>query len=177
VDELRQTSVFSGIGRGLAKVGIVALAATTMGGVDASGALAQQNDGVYGGGMIVGSEIAPENVPVTEDIGAIPAPEVPGIAARVPGAVNGVMGGEELPTPVDLSVVGEAAPSPVDISAIFAGLNLPSPVAGEPAPTTLGPEISVGATPGGDASGTITMGGSEGGGITMGGESGGASGG
>lgn len=182
MNELRHTNVSRGFGRGLARVGIIAVTAATVGSMGVASAFAQESDNIYGGGMATGSDVAGESVPVAEDAASAPSPEVPAIEVPVPGAVNAVMGGEELPapvdlgvldddesTPVDLSVVGEGMPLPVDIDAIFASLNLPVPAADTEEEATVGPDISLGGTVGGDASGTITMGGGEAGDISIGG--------
>jgi hypothetical protein len=188
VSELQREPVSRGIGRRLAKAGVVAVAVATMGSAGLSGALAQQSDDIYGGGMAVGSDVAGESVPAPAVVNPVTSPadtiEVPAVESPAPEVVNAVLGEEETPAPVDLgvlgveppapvdlSVLGEGMPAPVDISAIFEGLNLPAPAG--VAEREIGPDISVGGTPGGSASGTITMGGGGEEGISMGGGTGG----
>jgi len=139
-----------------------------------AGALAQDDSGIYGGGMTPGSEDSGGTVPMPVNINSVPTVEMPGVAESVldenegPSPVDLGVPMQELPAPVDLGVLGEGVPSPVDINAIFAGLNLPVPAADANEPV-IGPDINLGGTVGGDASGTITMGGGEAGEISIGG--------
>jgi len=142
--------------RRVARLGVAALAVAALSAGGISGALAQQEDGVYGGDAGTTPVVTGEISPAPSDVGAVPGEDV-----AVPEVLPSILDGEtQVPDVIESRL--EDFPVPVQLTAIF-GEGFPFSVE-DGADGAIAGEINVGGTDGG----TMTVGDGGEGGISIG---------
>jgi hypothetical protein len=167
---LRALDAQHSMGRCLARIAVASVAVAALGVAGVATTLAQDNTGVYPGGMTVtrespsatestGGELAVPSVSDVANEAATPADVVAAQEPAVPTAAD-IISSEGVPTATDIITSTEVPVRAIDLSTVF-GENFPFPAEEN---AELGGNINVG----GGQGGTITVGG-EAGGIAIGG--------